>query len=251
MARNIEINMKNADGSYEVLYPSTTPSQAGSLSIGGGTLTGPLMLSREPQEEMEAVNYGLFQEKSVEKTLAGSYVINIPNGRLIRQQQYSKGVAVPVSVFSGDLVLLEVVTNIQYTHIALGIVGRLYFDQDTSSVSNMSAYCRLFESNDNSNSSNGSRFDTEQTFNSSMLILPTWTISGTTTTSSNDFGYLHYKMMAGYRNDADGFIQEIEYKKNKNSYNLVLEITGNNVSTDDATTFDLTTTFNFYNLKFE
>ena len=251
MSKNIEINYKGEDGGYEVLYPSTTPSQAGSLSIGGGTLTGPLMLSREPMEEMEAVNYGLFQEKSVEKTLAGSYVISMPNRRLIRGQQYSKGVVVPVNVFSGDLVLLEVITNIQYTNIALSVTGILYFDQDTSSVSDMPGYCKLFESNDNSNGHNGSRFDTEQNFNTSILVAPTWTISGTSTTSSNDFDYLHYKMITGYKYAAAGFIQEMKYKEKGGSYNFVLEITGDNVSTDDATTFDLVTTLNFYHLNFK
>ena len=34
--KNIEMNVMNESGGYDVLYPKTTPEQAGSLSIGGG-----------------------------------------------------------------------------------------------------------------------------------------------------------------------------------------------------------------------
>lgn len=51
--RNIEMNIKTESG-YDVLYPLTTPQQAGSLPISGGTLTGPLYLSSSPSSSNQA-----------------------------------------------------------------------------------------------------------------------------------------------------------------------------------------------------
>lgn len=51
--RNIEMNIKTESG-YDVLYPLTTPQQAGSLPITGGTLTGPLYLSSSPSNSSQA-----------------------------------------------------------------------------------------------------------------------------------------------------------------------------------------------------
>ena len=39
MARNIEMNIKTESG-YDVLYPSSTPSQVGCLATTGGTMSG-------------------------------------------------------------------------------------------------------------------------------------------------------------------------------------------------------------------
>lgn len=57
MSKNIEMNYRT-DSGYEVLYPSTTAEQAGSLSINGGTLNGPLYLQGNPSQDNEAVNLG-------------------------------------------------------------------------------------------------------------------------------------------------------------------------------------------------
>ena len=54
MAKNIEMNVLGSDGQYEVLYPKTTPEQAGSLSINGGTLNGNLYLNVDPTSGMGA-----------------------------------------------------------------------------------------------------------------------------------------------------------------------------------------------------
>lgn len=52
--KNIEMNVMNKSGGYDVLYPKTTPEQAGSLSIGGGTLNGNLYLNADPTSNMGA-----------------------------------------------------------------------------------------------------------------------------------------------------------------------------------------------------
>ena len=45
MAKNIEMNYKQNDGSYEVLYPKTLPELTGCLPLSGGTMTGNLILN--------------------------------------------------------------------------------------------------------------------------------------------------------------------------------------------------------------
>ena len=82
--KNIEINIKTESG-YDILYPLTTPQQAGSLPISGGTLTGPLMLNREPQESMEAVN------KSYIDNIVNDYILE-PDGHInLRENWYYVG----------------------------------------------------------------------------------------------------------------------------------------------------------------
>lgn len=82
--KNIEINIKTESG-YDVLYPLTTPQQAGSLPISGGTLTGPLMLNREPQENMEAVN------KNYVDNIVNDYILE-PDGHInLRENWYYIG----------------------------------------------------------------------------------------------------------------------------------------------------------------
>ena len=82
--KNIEINIKTESG-YDVLYPLTTPQQAGSLPISGGTLTGPLMLNREPQENMEAVNNNYIDN------IVNDYILE-PDGHInLRENWYYIG----------------------------------------------------------------------------------------------------------------------------------------------------------------
>ena len=110
MSKNVEINYKNEGGGYEVLYPSTTPSQAGSLSIGGGTLTGPLMLSREPVEEMEAVN--LSWTKNYISNQAGSTVFGCKQSifpfSYSGRTEFDNYTNCPLSIFDGKFVSVEV-----------------------------------------------------------------------------------------------------------------------------------------------
>ena len=54
--KNIEMNVMNESGGYDVLYPKTTPEQAGSLSIGGGTMQGDIILSEDSSNEMGVVS---------------------------------------------------------------------------------------------------------------------------------------------------------------------------------------------------
>ncbi len=63
MAKSIEINYKSENG-YEVLYPSTTPEQAGSLSIGGGEMQGDIILNGVTSNDMGAINKGYVDQKT-------------------------------------------------------------------------------------------------------------------------------------------------------------------------------------------
>ena len=54
--KNIEMNVMNESGGYDVLYPKTTPEQAGSLSISGGTMQGDLILNRDPVNNLGAAS---------------------------------------------------------------------------------------------------------------------------------------------------------------------------------------------------
>lgn len=54
--KNIEMNVMNESGGYDVLYPKTTPEQAGSLSISGGTMQGDLILNRDPVSNLGAAS---------------------------------------------------------------------------------------------------------------------------------------------------------------------------------------------------
>ena len=56
MPKNIEMSVLNSEGSYDVLYPKTTPEQAGSLSISGGTMQGDLILNRDPVNNLGAAS---------------------------------------------------------------------------------------------------------------------------------------------------------------------------------------------------
>ena len=73
MARNIQINYKGEDGSYEVLYPNITINNVSNLqsdlnslqsqinqklSLSGGTMTGNLMLNGNPSSTNQAANKG-------------------------------------------------------------------------------------------------------------------------------------------------------------------------------------------------
>ena len=55
MAKNIEMNYKQNDGSYEVLYPKTLPELTGCLPLSGGTMTGDLVLNQDPTSNLQAV----------------------------------------------------------------------------------------------------------------------------------------------------------------------------------------------------
>lgn len=82
MSKKIELNIKTENG-YEVLYPKTTPEMSGSLPLIGGTMQGPLILNRSPQENMEAVNKGYITQ--LENNIVGkaeqvgTYVIDVSN----------------------------------------------------------------------------------------------------------------------------------------------------------------------------
>lgn len=82
MSKKIELNIKTENG-YEVLYPKTTPEMSESLPLMGGTMQGPLILSRSPQEDMEAVNknYITQLENNIvgKAEQVGTYVIDVSN----------------------------------------------------------------------------------------------------------------------------------------------------------------------------
>ena len=73
MARNIQINYKGEDGSYEVLYPNITINNVSNLqnnlnslqnqinkklNLSGGTMTGSLILNGNPSSNNQAANKG-------------------------------------------------------------------------------------------------------------------------------------------------------------------------------------------------
>ena len=77
--KNIEMNVMNESGGYDVLYPKTTPEQAGSLSIEGGTMQGDIILSEDSSNEMGVVS------KSYVDNSFGSGESEIKKWSLIKQ----------------------------------------------------------------------------------------------------------------------------------------------------------------------
>lgn len=74
MSRNIEMNYRTESG-YEVLYPLTTIAQVnslqnelnGKLNSSGGTMTGDLILNRDPVNSMQAVTKQYADNREIEQ----------------------------------------------------------------------------------------------------------------------------------------------------------------------------------------
>lgn len=136
MARNIEMNIKTGSG-YEVLYPSSTPSQVGSVSLSGDTMTGDLILSSTTSNDMGAINKGYVdtQISSLNTTLSNringvNNTVNSLNSNFNRMIPFQLMKLSNVSVNDNEVMLVSSSSMIvRITYIIIHLTD-VYYDEN-------------------------------------------------------------------------------------------------------------------------
>lgn len=130
--RNIQMQYFNGTD-YDTLYPYTTNELVGSLPITGGTMTGPLILNRNPIENMEAVTKAYLEETY---NTSPELVYNFSGIGQAGSTSYSS--AINMAEISGTMFLAEIKLNEANLQPASSLNSSVYvgFEQYNNGVTN-------------------------------------------------------------------------------------------------------------------
>ena len=238
MSKNIEMNYKNSDGSYEILYPRSTPEQVSSLALTGGTLTGPLMLSRQPQEEMEAVNLGYLNDQLGDKMnlqLFKEFQVNL-NNTFARNQDQILQPAIDIAGIGGFGVLnIRGTLNYSFNSGPINAIYWYWGSNDSGQYLNQGLVQIMVPGGTSSYSSS---IDLNHFF----LFYRNRSVYGAAGRPNNYTNYKSYSML--WTSNDSGFIEVPNYILEQFRSTIVMKSS----NTDTRCTVNLQSTWSFYNL---